>query len=382
MDQLNSASSGGDLAATVGGDAAGWDAAGWDGTRPQAFQMPPAAVPVIDLSAPDEAATVAALGRACRDSGFFIAAGHGVPQPVVDAMFDQMRRLFALPLEDKMKMLQDENNRGYTPMAEETLDPERQTRGDTKEGFYFGREVPAGSPEADLPLHGPNVWPPPALLPGFRPAAEAYFREASTLGHRLLRLLALSLGLEPAHFDRYFDPPMAFLRPLRYGPEASSPGEGVFGAGAHTDYGMLTILATDGSPGLQVRLGGAWVEVPPAPGCFVCNLGDMLERWTNGLYRSTLHRVVSTSGKERFSLPFFFEPNFSAVVEALPCCVTPDRPARHPPTTAGAHLLEKYAATHAGYQQGAEKSGAGAGGGRENGGDQSDGGGGGAEEGR
>jgi isopenicillin N synthase-like dioxygenase len=311
------------------------------------------AVPIIDLSGADEAATAAALGRACRESGFFVAAGHGVPARVVDRMFDQMRLLFALPLEDKMKMLQararaqaracmavpeaggrpcdatvnalrgqvvdlapllmhrlarsaprmapnrpsspgstqDENNRGYTPMAEETLDPEHQTRvrgraaippqrhasagppegrsptfpkprrtargapptptraapatdrprplapqGDTKEGFYFGREVPAGSPEAELPLHGPNVWPPPALLPGFRPAVEEYFREASALGHRLLRLLALSLGLAPGHFDRQFDPPMAFLRPLRYAPEKSSPGEGVFGAGAHSDY--------------------------------------------------------------------------------------------------------------------------------------------------
>ncbi|KAI8476259.1 MAG: hypothetical protein J3K34DRAFT_272372 [Monoraphidium minutum] len=299
-------------------------------------------------------------------------------------MFEQIRALFALPLSDKMALLQDENNRGYTPFMEETLDPASQTQGDTKEGFYFGRQVPAGSPEAALPLHGPNVWPPERLVPGFRAATDAYFSAASALGFRLLRLLAASLGLPPGRFDADFDPPMAFLRPLRYSAEASRPGEGVFGAGAHTDYGMLTILATDGQPGLQVHLDGAWVDVPPAPGCFVCNLGDMLERWTNGLYRSTLHRVVSVAGRERYSIPFFFEPNFSAVVECLPCCVTPGRPPAYAPTTAGRHLLDKYAATHAGYHQGGGGGGevGGGGGGEAGGGGGGEaGGGGGGEEG-
>ncbi|KIZ06914.1 hypothetical protein MNEG_1040 [Monoraphidium neglectum] len=320
------------------------------------------AIPIIDLSAPDPEAA-AALGAACRGSGFFLAAGHGVPDDVVISMFDQIRSLFDLPIADKMALLQDENNRGYTPLLEETLDPGSQTKaraidvfgfaqGDTKEGYYIGREVPADSPEAQLPLHGPNLWPPEKLLPGFRATTEAYFSSVTALGHRLLRLLAISLDLEPGHFDPFFDPPMVFLRPLHYSAEVSRPGDGVFGAGAHSDYGMLTVLATDGQPGLQVHVGGAWVDVPAAPRCFVCNLGDMLERWTNGLYKSTLHRVVSTTGRDRYSIPFFFEPNFNAVVEALPCCVTADRPAAYPPTTAGRHLLEKYAATHAGYGNG------------------------------
>lgn len=326
---------------------------------------PAAAIPVIDLSRPGgDAAAAAALGAACRGSGFFLVSGHGVPAATVDAMFDQLRAAFGLPMEEKLKLLQDENNRGYTPLSEETLDPARQTEGDTKEGFYFGREVGPDDPDASLPLHGPNVWPPEALLPGFRAATEAYFGAMTGLGHRLLRLLALSLGLAPDYFDPAFDRPMVFLRPLRYSGRVSRPDDGVFGAGAHTDYGMLTILATDGQPGLQVHLGGAWVDVPPAPGCFVCNLGDMLERWTNGLYRSTLHRVVTTTGKERYSIPFFFEPNFNAVVECLPCCVSAERPAAYPPTTSGRHLLDKYAATHAGYSEGGKAAAGGGGGGR------------------
>jgi isopenicillin N synthase-like dioxygenase len=244
-------------------------------------------------------------------------------------VFDRCRALFALPLEEKRKMLQDENNRGWTPYGEETLDPDNQTKGDTKEGFYFGRDIPADDPEAALPLHGPNVWPREDLVPGFRAAAEEYMAKLTDLGRRLVKLVAESLGLPPAHFDAAFTRPMTFLRPLRYdAAEASAPDAGVFGAGAHTDYGMLTLLATDGQPGLQIFLPqagdggdgsggdsggdkGVWADVPPVSGpetgMFVVNLGDMLERWTNGRYRSTLHRVVSGGGSERFSIPFFFE---------------------------------------------------------------------------
>lgn len=200
----------------------------------------PPAIPILDLRGgadADEAALAAQLGAACRNTGFFLLAEWGGVDPaIVDAMMDQCRALFALPLADKMALLADENNRGYTPLAEETLDPGSQSRGDTKEGYYIGREVPLDSPEADLPLHGPNVWPPAAKLPGFRPAAEAYMASLTALGRRLVALLALSLGLPRGHFDGAFDRPMVFLRPLRYSGEASRPEDGVFGAGAHSDY--------------------------------------------------------------------------------------------------------------------------------------------------
>ncbi|GFH20353.1 oxygenase-like protein [Haematococcus lacustris] len=153
----------------------------------------------------------------------------------------------------------------------------------------------------------------------------------------------MSLELEAEYFLPFFSRPLLFLRPLHYHAVLSSPGQGIFGAGAHSDYGMLTLLITDDQPGLQIHMPQhGWLDVPPRPGCFIVNLGDMLERWTNGRYRSTLHR-------ERYSLAAFLDPNFDARVECLPQCCSADRPARYPPTTAGQHILDKYAATHAGF---------------------------------
>jgi len=303
---------------------------------------------VIDLSQGEEQ-VAAALKHACESVGFFYLAGHGVSEELMGRLFAANRALFGLPLEQKRAMTADANNRGWTPFREETLDPSVQTTGDTKEGFYFGRDIPADSPEASLPLHGPNQWPREELVPGYRATAEAYLAAMMALGARMLRVLALSLGLPPAHFERHFTSPMVFLRPLHYDATRSDPDAGVFGAGAHTDYGLLTFLATDEVPGLQIHAGGAWRDVAPRPGCLIVNLGDMLERWTNGRYRSTLHRVVTRGGQERYSVACFYEPNFTARVECLPCCCGPDAPPRYPPTTAGQHILDKYASTHAGY---------------------------------
>eukprot|EP00775_Hariotina_reticulata_P010233 gene10233-10393_t len=307
-------------------------------------------IPLVDISE-SEAEAAKQVYKACTESGFFYVKNHGVPDPLLQDVFQQLKAAFNLPPEEKQKLLADENNRGYTPFAEETLDPEQQVQGDTKEGFYFGREVSIDSPEASLPLHGPNQWPSERLLPGFRAVITGYFDAVTDLGRRLLRLVALSLDLPADYFRPYFSKPMIALRPLHYSAEVSAPSDGIFAAGAHSDYGMLTILATDDVSGLQARvhLGGTWLDVQPVPGTFIINLGDMLERWTNGLFKSTLHRVINTTGKERYSVPFFFEPNFDTRVECLPCCCSADRPAAYPPTTAGEHLLSKYAATHAGY---------------------------------
>jgi isopenicillin N synthase-like dioxygenase len=212
-------------------------------------------------------------------------------------------------------------------------------------------QIPASSPESALPLHGPNIWPSEVLLPGFRVAQEEYMHTMTVLGHRLLRLLALALGLPAAAFESAFTRPMIFLRPLRYAPVRSLLEEGLLGAGAHSDYGMLTILATDHVPGLEVLLASGWVEAPPKPDAFIVNLGDMLERWSNGRFLSTVHRVVNRLGRERFSIPFFFEPNFDTKVK--PILQLPAEVPKYEPTTAGEHLLAKYRSTHAGYSDGA-----------------------------
>ncbi|KAK9814115.1 hypothetical protein WJX72_000846 [[Myrmecia] bisecta] len=310
-------------------------------------------VPVIDLSQTEEAAAQE-VRQACISAGFFYVSNHGVPDNIMERYAEQNRKFFALPVQEKLRILADKNNRGYTPMAEETLDPANQTEGDSKEGLYIGREIPADSEEATKPLHGPNQWPSEALLPDFRPVTMEYFHAMHVLGLRLVRLIALALQLPADHFDSNFDKPLINLRPLHYSAKVSRPSEGIYGAGAHTDYGMLTLLATDKNPGLQICLDGQWQDVPPMPGMLIVNLGDMLERWTNGMFRSTLHRVISTCGCDRYSTAFFLEPNFDTVVECLPqCCI--DTPARFPPTTSGQHLLDKYAQTHAGLDAGIKK---------------------------
>lgn len=306
-------------------------------------QLP--SVGVIDLSQPQEEVSKA-VKQACTASGFFLISNHGVPEDIIQRHFAETKKFFDLPDEEKAKIKVNKINRGWNAMQQESLDPEHQSEGDTKEGLYFGREVPADSAG---PMQGPNQWPSPALLPGFRPAVTAYFDAMAALGRRLLHLLALALGLEPSWFDDSFRQPIALLRPLHYSGRPSEPDNGIFGCGAHSDWGMLTILATDGSPGLQIHTHGVWEDVPCVPGTFIINLGDMLERWTNGRFKSTVHRVVTKTAKDRYSCAFFWEPTFTTRVECLPSCCSADNPPRFPPTTSGQYLLDKYAQTQKGY---------------------------------
>lgn len=308
-----------------------------------------AVVPVIDINGPRDAA-VKSVFDACTTSGFFLVSNHGISQQLVSEHARQQRLFFDLPLEDKLAIKVNAANRGYTPSGEETLDPANQSQGDTKEGLYIGRDIDPLSDEARLPLHGCNQWPSEDILPNYKRVVQAYFEECSRLGLRLLQLLALSLGLPEGWFDDKFKSPVALLRPIHYAATASQPEKGVLGAGAHTDYGMLTILWTDGTPGLQIFTEGRWWDVPPIPDTFIINLGDMLERWTNGMFRSTLHRVVTDGSSPRDSAAFFFEPTFTTVVEPLPQCCTPNNPPKYLVTTSGQHLLDRYAATHTDFK--------------------------------
>jgi isopenicillin N synthase-like dioxygenase len=315
--------------------------------------------PVLDLSQPTE--EVAKLCRAaCEEHGFFFITNTGISPTLVAENAAAQRRFFELPEEQKRTILADENNRGYTPFYEETLDPSGSTQGDSKEGLYFGREIPSTSPEAALPLHGPNQWPDESALPSlavYRTTVEKYLDAMYTIGMSMLPILSLALELPTQDYlNQYFQKPMVFLRPLHYKATVSNEQEGQFAAGAHSDYGCLTILYTDGTPGLQIFYKGEWIDVvvPDNSGSdvFVVNLGDMLERWTAGKYKSTVHRVVNKSGKGRFSCPFFFEPSPDAIVAPLPGCEVSDggSDGKYAPITPLEYLLGRYAATHAGYQ--------------------------------
>jgi isopenicillin N synthase-like dioxygenase len=202
--------------------------------------------------------------------------------------------------------------RGYFPVGDELTSGQP----DLKEGIYFGAELGDDHPmaRAGVPMHGPNLFP--SNTPEFRETVLEYLSAMTELGHALMRGIALSLGLDESYFaERYTGDPLILFRIFSYPAQDSATGWGV---GEHTDYGLLTILKQDESGGLQVKSQSQWIEAPPVPGSFVCNIGDMLDRLTGGLYRSTPHRARNLSGRDRLSFPFFFDPNFNAEVEPLP----------------------------------------------------------------
>jgi isopenicillin N synthase-like dioxygenase len=288
-------------------------------------------VPVIDVRALVDASSGAAarravaerLGAACRESGFFYVVGHGVDEALQTRLEALSRRFFALPVEEKMAIrmaLGGSAWRGYFPVGGELT----SGRPDRKEGLYLGTELGSDHPlvRAGTPLHGPNLFP--SEPSGLREAVLDYLAALTLLGHSLMGGIALSLGLEEDYFAAgAMVDPLVLFRIFNYppGPGTAGDGQPAWGVGEHTDYGVLTILKQDEAGGLQVksRMGGEvrWVDAPPIPGSFVCNIGDMLDRMTRGVYRSTPHRVLNRSGRDRLSLPFFFDPGWTAEVRPI-----------------------------------------------------------------
>jgi isopenicillin N synthase-like dioxygenase len=267
-------------------------------------------VPVVDLEAADAAERIDA---ACRRNGFLALSNHGVPNELREQVLEAARRLFALPVEAKQEIALARGGtawRGWFPLGDEL------TSGvpDLKEGFYVGRELPP----SPLPLHGPNLWP-SDHVPDLAPAVTAWMAAMESLGQRVLAAMAEGLGLRPDWFASGLtaDPTVLF-RIFRYPPHPDRAAHGQWGVGEHTDYGLVTLLAHDGTPGLEVHGPDGWHEVDPDPELIICNLGDMLDRLTGGRYRSTPHRVRNHAGRDRISLPFFLDPGWHSVVEPLP----------------------------------------------------------------
>lgn len=319
--------------------------------------MPSSQLPVIDVSslasgnAGDTAKVAAEIGAACRDIGFFYVAGHPVPQSLMREVFAVSAAFFAQDEAAKRSVLYTASgNRGYVPMKGEALDPGRPA--DLKEAFNIGLELPADDPEllAGQMFRAKNFWP---EMAGFRETMLTYFDACHGLGRLLHRAFAVDLGLSPDFFEDKLDRPMAVLRLLHYPPAPARTEAGQLGAGEHTDYGCVTLLATDGVGGLEVRTrAGKWLKAPHVPGAFVCNIGDCLMRWTNDIYVSTPHRVVSPAGRERYSIAFFLDPNPDADIACLPNCATSERPARYAPIRGDAFLASRLSPTY-------EKSGLG-----------------------
>jgi isopenicillin N synthase-like dioxygenase len=302
-------------------------------------------IPIVDLAdlrRGGEAKLAAEIGAACRGPGFFYVVNHGVPASLIADAFARSAEFFATPLSEKLAVAMDVvgGNRGYTGYMREALDPAHGR--DRKEAFNIGIELAPDDPGLDggEPFRALNAWP---ATPGFRDTMNAYFDACLTLGVDIHRVFARDLGLPPDYFADKLERPLATLRLLRYPPEPA----GEIGAGAHTDYGNITLLATNGVSGLEVRTrDGEWLEAPSRREAFVVNIGDCLMRWTNDVYVSTPHRVVSRGAGERYSIAFFLDPHPMAKVEAIPSCVPAGAAPKYPPILAHDYLRSRFEATY------------------------------------
>ncbi|MEZ5381689.1 MAG: 2-oxoglutarate and iron-dependent oxygenase domain-containing protein [Microthrixaceae bacterium] len=297
--------------------------------------MPTQGPPLIDIgplmahaaaadTPTDEAVlrVAADLDRACRDWGFVRLTGHGIEPELLARLDTSARRFFALSTEEKARVAMPNAGaawRGWFPVGAELT----AGRPDRKEGLYFGAELPPDHPHvlAGTPLFGANLYPErPDDLATLVPA---YMHAATSVGHAVMRGLAMGLGIDANWFDAHLTAnPTVLFRIFHYPPNPIE-AEPTWGVSAHTDYGLLTLLAQDDRGGLQVHVGQRWVDVPAEPGVLVCNLGDMLEAMVGGRYRSTLHRVRNTSGQGRLSFPFFFDPAWDARIDPIPGLTAP-----------------------------------------------------------
>lgn len=312
------------------------------------------AVPVVDLTTPDAAR---AIRQACESIGFFAITGHGVPRETVDAVRAEAKSFFALPHETKMQTPQPEDrvSRGYTRVGSRGLAYSIgvETPPDLHESFAMGPIEPAPESLAGTPyvrsFFAPNDWP--AAQPGLRPAFEGYYRAMSGLANHILQLFAVALDLPADHFDRFVDRHTSTMRAIHYPPMSGTPEPGQLRAGEHTDYGTLTIVHGDDVPGgLQVRTrGGSWVDVHPPVDGFVCNIGDLMMRWTNDWWLSNMHRVAlppaDAPKTSRLTMAFFHNPNADAPIEPIRGFYETDEALKYPVASFGELFLAKHKRT-------------------------------------
>lgn len=304
-------------------------------------------VPVLDLTPLVSGGSIDALAeqldRACRETGFFYVSNHGISEIALNAIFGATRRYFAMPEQVRQAHLMDPFfRRGFMPQG---VSQQPGQAADLKESYEVGLDLPSDDPDvvARLPLHAPNQWP--ANMPWLREASEAYFTQTMALGMQLLRLIARALKLDEAFFLQYTKKPMVQMRLFHYPPQPQISSDAALGAAPHTDFGMITLLAQDPIGGLELRKrDGEWISAPYIDGTLVVNIGDLFQRWTNDLYISNSHRVTNRTGKERYSIPMFFNLDYNAPVTCLPTCCSDDNPPRHEPIKFGDYIVSRFKA--------------------------------------
>jgi isopenicillin N synthase-like dioxygenase len=317
--------------------------------------------PVFDLarfeaaSAAEKRAQGAEIDAICRATGFLAVAGHGVPESVIQTVWEKAEAFFALPPERKAAANAPAPGYpyGYLPLEAESLARSRGVEAppDRKESFNGGPErAPDGLTDRQALefCFAPTIWP--DVPEGFREAWRAYYAAMEALASRIMRVFAVALKLPEDFFAPFIDAPVSALRALNYPALSAPPKLGQIRAGAHTDYGSLTILLPQaGSRGLEILApDGNWIEVPPRPGAFVVNIGDLMARWTNDRWTSTLHRVVipADGGAERRqSFAFFHQPNWDAEIVTLDAWLKAGEAPKYPPVRSGPYLMGKFQST-------------------------------------
>jgi isopenicillin N synthase-like dioxygenase len=277
------------------------------------------------------------VGDACERIGFIYVVNHGIPRAVIAEAFVHARQFFGAPEQTKTRLAYNSIQRGYKAQGTITIPGHPPDR---KEVFDMGVDLSTDHAyvREGRALHGPNQWPPD---PAFRGAMQAYFSQVSSLGHSLLPVFATALGLEPAFFDPFHRNPFITWRIMRYPPGTGTPGQ--YGTAPHTDFGTLTLLAQDSSGGLQLCLrDGEWVNAPVVADSFIVNIGDLMACWTNDRFTSTPHRVINSSGNDRYSIPMFFNPSFDTVAQCLPTCQDEENPPRYQPIHYGDYVTQIY----------------------------------------
>lgn len=317
-------------------------------------------IPIIDLSGfdsgsrADREATGQLVNAACTEVGFFSIVGHGIDERIIENAHTAALEFFDMPLDVRMSAASPDPTYpyGYAPFSTEALN--RSIGGsavpDLKETYSVGPLGQPSRPIAEVPgVSEADVWAPtpwPDGVSSFRPAMEAYYFAMADLAATVMNSFAYALGLGDGWFDPLVDQHGSALRLAHYPALERPPSSGALRAGAHTDYGTLTILRLDAEPGLQVQAtDGTWFDVEAPDGALVVNLGDLMQRWSNDRWRSTMHRVVVPDNRHdvrRFTMPFFHNANWDAFIE---CIVAEGDEPRHEPVYAGAHLMEKFRST-------------------------------------
>ncbi|KAK4545765.1 hypothetical protein LTR36_002719 [Oleoguttula mirabilis] len=319
--------------------------------------------PSFSSSLEDRKAVAAQIHDACTNSGFFHITGHGIPEETRQKILALAKRFFKTLPREKKEALHVKNSqyfRGYEPADFTYVNPgdwsEEDAAPETKEGGYEAGLDPTGGDGQYRELDGAdvngNVWPSEDDVPGFYETIKEYYGQVLSLARHLLRLFALSLDLPEDSLDAMMTHPGGIARLLYYtappNPQPLDPKQKdkEIGLGAHSDYECFTILLCSSASGLEILSpDDTWIPAPAVEGSFIINVADFLMRWTNGVYKSTVHRVVNRTKNERYSVPFFFSINYDQMVETLPSCISPGNPSKYPPIRAGEYVLERLRAT-------------------------------------